>query len=107
MILLHQLQNIADVYLHLLHQLHLKYQVVVDDLLFVGCPGFVNLLIQGVVPSQVVLLVHLGYQLLLWCELVKGAQQVPQFQDDAKEAYELLLLFLIHDVGYLLHRVFL
>ena len=95
MIFLYQFQDIADVYLHLFHQFHLKDYIVIDSLLLATLP-MPDTFVYGVIPVKVVGKRHRTDDLLLRCKFVKGTQKVPESQYLSHQSDEIFLLLFIY-----------
>ena len=70
MILLHELQDVRDIDLYLLHQLHLEYQVIVNAILFLA-RLLTHFVMQVDVPRKIILTVKVRNDLLFGCEFIK------------------------------------
>ena len=93
-----------NVYLNLLYQFHLKHYIVHNRLVFIAMCVRSELIVQRVVPAQIVVKRHHGHQQLLVGKLIKGAQYVTQSQYLAKQTYKTFLFFLVKYVGDTLYR---
>ena len=89
--LLHEEEDVVDVHLHLLHQLHLKLDVVVDVGLVVALCVLLCPVSQREVDARIVLQVSLAEGVLLG-KLVETGKQVSYLQDAAEELDESLLV---------------
>ena len=101
-VLVDEHEDVGDIDLHLLDELDLELDVVVDVLLLDAAATLAaHLVAEGEVPAGVLLHVEGRDELLVGRELVEGAEQIAHLEDGAEEADELLALLVVGDVGEL------
>ena len=89
--LLHEEEDVVDVHLYLLHQLHLKLDVVVDVGLVAALCVLLCPVSQREVDARIVLQISLTEGVFLG-KLVEAGKQVSYLQNAAEELDELLLV---------------
>ena len=100
-VLLDKRQDIRNIDLYLLDQLHFEDQIILD-IIFLFFTAWAQFFVNVVIPRQVVLGIELRDNALLGRELIERRQEVGEFQNSTEYANKLLLLFFVV-VGWI-HR---
>ena len=99
-------QDIVDVYLNLLHEVHFKLDIVIDVLFLSACfrP---KLIMEVIVPRDVVLHLTFGQEMHFRSKVIEGAQEVPELQDGSELPDKSLLVLIADHIRKSLYRIFL
>ena len=95
-----------NVYLNLFYQLHLEHNIIFYRLVCTVCRRS-ELVVQRVVPTQIIVHGHSWHQHLVVGKLVECTQNIPQSQYLAEQSDKAFLLFLVKYVCNFLYGKFL
>ena len=96
MILLHKQQNVVDIDVHLPDQFQLEHDIVVDILLL-RISRARHLAMNVQVHALVILQIARWQERIILLEIIKRRENVPEAQNAAEDAHEILLRLLAQD----------